>query len=150
MADGNGGTAYISGALTGVDDLASARRYYERLAAVCASCGLDPYLPHLRTDPERHPDLPPRSVFERDRSALWAARVVVAYIGTPSLGVGAELVLARSAEIPVLALHRPGERVSRFLLGYLDEPGARVVTAADGDMERVVARALRDVIAGAG
>jgi hypothetical protein len=141
------GTAYISGALTSVDDLASARRYYERLAGVCSSCGLDPYLPHMRTDPEHHADLLPPAVFEQDTRALGAARVVVAYIGAPSLGVGAELVLACSANTPVVAVHRPSDVVSRFILGYLHAAGARVVTASDSATEQVLGRALRDVLA---
>jgi hypothetical protein len=148
MAHDKARTAYISGALTGVDDLASARRYYERLAAVCASCGLDPYVPHLRTDPERHANLTPQVVFEQDRAVLRSARVVVAYIGAPSLGVGAEVVLACSANTPVLALHRPDERVSRFILGYLRQAsGARIVAASDHTVEDVVGRSLREMLA---
>ena len=146
MGDGNAGTAYISGALTRVDDLASARRYYERLAAVCASCGLDPYVPHLRADPEHHSELSPQAVFEQDTAALASARLVLAYIGAPSLGVGAELVLACNADTPVLALHRPDERVSRFILGYLYQAGARILSASDAATEDVVGRALRDVL----
>jgi nucleoside 2-deoxyribosyltransferase len=120
--------AYISGPLQAAADLDAARVFYERLAAICVRAGFDPYVPHQRTDPLQHADVPPASVFERDMEAQRGCDVVVAHIGAPSSGVGAELAFAYQAAQPTIGIWSSEERPSRFLLGMLeDHPHAWLV-----------------------
>jgi hypothetical protein len=86
--------AYISGALINAARLDDARRLYERLAEACVSAGWTAYVPHQHADPVRDPDLPNAEVARRDLAQVRAADVLVAYVGEPSLGVGAEVAIA--------------------------------------------------------
>lgn len=110
---------YISGPLHAVRDLAAARSFYETLATTCRDAGWEPYLPHQNTDPEIHRDVSEAEVFDRDLHAIQDADVIVAYIGQPSSGVGAELGIAFAEGRPVVALYHENESPSRFLLGML-------------------------------
>jgi len=108
---------YISGALTAITDGARARVFYELLAEIVSARGLHPYLPHRATDPVAAPDLDPRSVYEIDRARVSRSRLVVAYAGAPSFGVGIEVEIAREHGIPVILVAERGRTVSRILLG---------------------------------
>jgi nucleoside 2-deoxyribosyltransferase len=120
--------AYISGPLHCVDDLRTARKFYELLAETCRECGWQAYVPHQFTDPERHSELDAAEIFRRDLRAVREADLLVACIGTPSSGVGAELGIAYSEGKLVVALHNANESPSRFLLGLLScSPGSRLV-----------------------
>jgi nucleoside 2-deoxyribosyltransferase len=130
--DVNRPLVYISGPLQAAADLPAARRLYERIAAICEAHGYEPYLPHQRTDPSRNRDVSAESVFRRDIGVVRAADVIVAVVGTPSSGVGAELAFAYVDNRPVIALWHRGERPSRFVEGMLREhPRASLVTWTD-------------------
>ena len=143
------GEAYISGALTAVEDGARTRLFYELLAEVAESAGLRAYLPHRVTDPVAAADIEPRAVYDIDRAHVTGSRVVVAYGGIPSFGVGIEVELAREHEIPVILVVERDRAVSRLLLG--NPAVVEVVRFADLDgLRRSLVAALervRDVVA---
>jgi nucleoside 2-deoxyribosyltransferase len=125
---------YISGPLHAARDLESARMFYEYLAQVVSDLGWTPYLPHQTTDPHRQAHLSAEQVFVQDLGQLVSANAVIADIGQPSSGVGAELGIVCERGIPVVALHAATERPSRFVLGMLlSSPSARVITYLDRD-----------------
>jgi nucleoside 2-deoxyribosyltransferase len=123
--------AYISGPLQAARDLKAAREFYERLAEICVSVGISPYLPHQQTDPQRNIDASSVSVYRRDRAAIGDCDLLLAEIGPPSSGVGAELALALTAEMPVIAVHHLTEQPSRFVLGMLEDYELAVVISYD-------------------
>ncbi|HEY6959737.1 MAG TPA: hypothetical protein VI814_13015 [Candidatus Limnocylindria bacterium] len=143
------GEAYISGALTAVDDAARTRLFYELLAEVVETAGLRAYLPHRVTDPVTAADLEPRAVYDIDRAHVAGSRVVVAYAGIPSFGVGIEVELAREHGIPVILVVERDHAVSRLLLG--NPAVVEVVRFADLEgLRRSLVAALervRDVVA---
>lgn len=141
--------AYISGPLQSAVDIEQARRFYEMLANVCCTCGCEAYLPHQRTDPVRHAETCARSVFARDLDAVSAADLIVAYVGAPSAGVGAELGIAYERRIPVIGLCGPEGVASRFIEGLLDSaPEARLVRYRDEDeCRRLLAAELESFVA---
>ncbi|NHM28159.1 XRE family transcriptional regulator [Desulfofundulus sp. TPOSR] len=108
---------YISGALTGLQNPEKIKNFYERIAKVCQEKGLQVYLPHLNTDPEKNPDITPQEVFERDKQQVIASDLLIAYIGVPSLGVGMELAYAENSHIPIILLYERGKVISRFPRG---------------------------------
>lgn len=107
---------YVSGALTGVTDPA-VKAFYESIGSVCEDLGLDAYVPHLNTDPINNPDATPTCVFETDKDKVITSDLVIAYVGTPSLGVGMELAYAEANKIPIVLLSETGNHVSRFPRG---------------------------------
>jgi nucleoside 2-deoxyribosyltransferase len=109
--------AYISGALINAARLDDARRLYERLAEACVSAGWTAYVPHQHADPVRDPEMPNTEVASRDLAEVRAADVLVAYVGEPSLGVGAEVAIALAEGKRVLFVAESDRKVSRFLLG---------------------------------
>jgi hypothetical protein len=111
------GEAYVSGALTALEEGARMRLFYELLAEVVESVGLRAYLPHRVTDPVADGNLDPRAVYDIDRAHVTSARVVVAYAGIPSFGVGIEVELAREHAVPVVLVVERERTVSRLLLG---------------------------------
>ena len=78
------GEAYISGALTALEDAARIKLFYELLAEIAEAAELRAYLPHRVTDPVTAPNLDPRTVYEIDRAHVTGASVVIAYAGVPS------------------------------------------------------------------
>jgi hypothetical protein len=111
------GEAYVSGALTSLEEGARTRLFYELLAEVVEGAGLRAYLPHRVTDPVTTAHLDPRAVYDIDRAHVTGSRVVVAYAGIPSFGVGIEVELAREHGIPVILVVERDRTVSRLLLG---------------------------------
>ena len=138
---------YISGPLQAAADLWAAREFYEFLAHAASSAGWQPYLPHQVTDPTHHRAVSAEDVFHRDRGSMARASAILAHIGPPSSGVGAELGIAFQMGLPIIGVHAAFEAPSRFIVGMLSSyPKARLVRFKDRDecQERVVA-ALRDL-----
>lgn len=144
------GEAYVSGALTSLEDGARTRLFYELLAEVVEGAGLRAYLPHRVTDPVTAAHLDPRAVYDIDRAHVTGSRVVVAYAGIPSFGVGIEVELAREHGIPVILVVERDRTVSRLLLG--NPAVVEVVRFGDLDgLRRLLVTALervRDVTPG--
>ena len=111
--------AYVSGALTGLSKDSNMKEFYERIAETVDSVlGIGTaYVPHKHTDPVKDPDVTPEEVYRVDKKRVCESDLVIAYVGTPSLGVGAELEMANSHNIPILLLYRNGEIVSRLPRG---------------------------------
>ena len=104
---------YISGALTN----SSRKEFYEKIGKLLEEIGYQPYIPHLHTDPEKNPDATPTEVYTVDMMQVEKSAMVIAYVGYPSLGVGAELEHANAKGIPLILLYEVGEKVSRLVLG---------------------------------
>src|SRR5258705_2190232 len=98
------GEAYVSGALTALEEGARMRLFYELLAEVVESVGLRAYLPHRVTGPVAAAHLEPRAVYDIDRAHVTSARVDVAYAAIPSFGVGIDVVLSAEHALPVVPL----------------------------------------------
>lgn len=127
---------YISGALKASRDLAAARKLYEHAATSVRRDGVEPYLPHATTDPEKEADLSPLSVYHTDVTALRSCQAVIAFLDEPSLGVGAELAICAQDDIPVLGLCRSPERLSRFAIGCLLDSGGRLASyGSEGQLD---------------
>lgn len=118
---------YVSGPLQGAADLVAARALYVAVAAAVESAGNQAYVPHLHTDPEAAAGIEPSSVYDRDVAALLDADAVVAHVGAPSTGVGAELAIAHHAGLRIVGLLRTGEPVSRFAQGLIERAGGVLV-----------------------
>src|SRR5881397_3541081 len=135
------GEAYISGALTALEDAPRTKLFYELLAEIAEAAHLRAYLPHRVTDPVAAAHLDPRSVYEIDRAHVTGAAVVIAYAGIPSFGVGIEVELAREHAVPVIIVAERDRPISRLLLG--NPAVVEVVKFADLDgLRRALATAL--------
>ncbi|MBU1126167.1 hypothetical protein KJ758_00995 [Patescibacteria group bacterium] len=112
-------SVYVSGALTNLpaDKVQTHKAYYEGIARVCQSMGIQAYVPHLHTDPEQHPQVSVREVFDYDTEKIAAMDAIVADVTYPSLGTGGELMIAYHAKKPLVLLSERGVPVSRFALG---------------------------------
>ena len=108
---------YISGALTGIENSAEIKAFYEAIGSLCQKIGFQAYVPHLKTDPTNNPDVSPRQVFETDKHEVSKSDLVIAYLGYPSFGVGMELAYAEANTIPLILLHEQGKNISRFPRG---------------------------------
>lgn len=108
---------YISGALTGIENPAAIKAFYETIGSLCKEIGLEAYVPHINTDPINNPDISPRQVFETDKHQVSTSDLVIAYLGSPSFGVGMELAYAETNSIPIILLYEKGKGISRFPRG---------------------------------
>jgi len=111
------GEAYISGALTALEDAPRTKLFYELLAEIAEGAHLRAYLPHRVTDPVAAAHLDPRAVYEIDRAHVTGAAVLIAYAGIPSFGVGIEVELAREHGVPAIVVAERDRPISRLLLG---------------------------------
>lgn len=109
--------AYISGALTNAPNNDELQAFYEGLADVVRAAGYAPYVPHLHSDPVKHAHLTPAAVVGLDRRQVWCSALVLAYVGVPSFGVGAELVWAEQVGARIILLHEHDRPVSRLVRG---------------------------------
>jgi len=93
---------------------------YGAVADACRSRGHNVFLPHdIKGSHES-----PAEVFDRDFFALSAADILIAFVGLPSSGVGAELGIAFMLQKRIIALWHLEQAPSRFLLGLLGFAGA--------------------------
>lgn len=110
-------TAYVSGALTGGDEIETLKKFYEQVAEVCVREGIEAYVPHLISDPIGNPNMTPEEVYDLDRKQVTDSNLLIAYVGYPSLGVGLEIEIAREKNIPVVLLMEKERRISRMARG---------------------------------
>lgn len=115
----NAEKVYISGPLMGAKDLDSVKELYNYVARICSKNGFHPYLPHNNTDPIADKDVTDDDVYQKDLREMISSSLVISYIGEPSLGVGAELSICVSRNIPVITINELNQKVSRFLKGML-------------------------------
>lgn len=108
---------YVSGALTGIANPDGVKAFYENIGKVCEKLSWQPYVPHLVSDPIKNPTLTPRDVYQLDRQQVSRADLLIAYVGIPSLGVGAEIEIAREYDVPVVLLMEQHVSVSRMIRG---------------------------------
>jgi hypothetical protein len=93
------------------------KRLYELVATVCQSAGVDAYVPHLHSDPEKHADMPASEVYRVDTEQVIARDLLIVEATYPSHGVGGEVVHAHYKGIPIWLLHKVDVHVSRYLRG---------------------------------
>jgi len=111
---------YMSGALTGLssDDMRYVGELYDKVKSLCKSLGTDAYLPGKSpTTPSK--GIPHHKVWKIDFEKVCGSIAVVAYVGLASTGVGAEIEMARQAEVPIILLCEEARQdgVSRLILG---------------------------------
>jgi len=112
-------SVYISGGLTNLPEAErdSKKKFYEELAQASEEVGCRAYIPHLHSDPMRHPELSARVVFDHDTGRVDEYDVTVAEVTHPSLGTGGEIVAAHQLGKPIVLVSKKGASVSRFALG---------------------------------
>lgn len=115
---------YVAGALTVSDNPEGQKRFYERIADVCQEAGFRAYLPHKSTDPRKHPNVTPEDVYRKDYEMVAKAKIIIAYVGAPSLGVGTELEIAKNNSTDIVLIFHKNETVSRMPKG---NPGVKKI-----------------------
>jgi hypothetical protein len=138
---------YISSELASAKDFAAACRWYEQVASVCAQLDWEPFLPHLHSDDPQGLRTA-AEVYRHDSQAVLSSGLLVSDLTGAGAGVGAALAVAFEAEIPVIALQRPRQAQSRFILGMLETHPRAWVVSADSSGELLVG--LRQALAKAG
>lgn len=107
---------YISEALTHANE--NIKLVYEKISEICRLVCSDIYVPHINgTDPIKNPDVAPREVWKKDHRQVASADLIIAYVGLPSLGVGAELEIARITDSDIIIWWYKDDKVSRIALG---------------------------------
>ena len=111
--------AYMSGALTGLNDDARQRQLdrYELIQRTCAAEGYECYCPHQHSDPVRDADMAPSKVHELDSANVRDSDLVIADCTEPSFGLGIEVQMANNNEIPILLIAQEGKEISRLIRG---------------------------------
>src|SRR2546425_10744615 len=91
---------------------------YDRVARTCEALGLTCYRPH-RSSTTPTKGIPHSKVWKVDFERVSGAGLVVAYIGKPSLGAGAEIEMSRTAGVPVILLCEGDKQdgISRLIVG---------------------------------
>ncbi|HEV2439069.1 MAG TPA: hypothetical protein VGX97_03320 [bacterium] len=139
--------AYMSGALTGLNDEARQRQLerYELIQRTCAAEGYDCYCPHQHSDPVRDQHMTPAEVHQLDSTNVRNSDLIIADCTEPSFGVGIEAQMADEDETPILLIAQQGKKVSRLIRGI---PNV-VKFGSDADMiifpnDQVLARRLSE------
>ena len=108
---------YVGGELTLRENPEEKRRFYEKIANLCRELGFSAYLPHEYSDPELHPKETPQQIYEEDYKRVANAKIMIAYVGRPSLGTGTELEIAKNNNTDLILVHHKDEKVSRMARG---------------------------------
>lgn len=149
------GYAYISGPLSAMSETLRVimRKFYEQLGDLCRECGIERYVPHLVSDPTLAADLTPLQVYNLDRNAVVGSTIVLAYVGRAALGTGAEIEMAKNANIPVILIYEknlpPERRVSRLTRGSPNIIAECVFTSNDNEgdlMNNELAEMLKTIL----
>lgn len=110
---------HVSGAVSCLSKQERQRYYdfYEAIAKICRAKGWNSFLPHRVMDPKLYPELTPREVYEIETRDIKKADIVIAYVGTPALGVGTEIEVARASDSIIILLYEKGAAVSKIARG---------------------------------
>lgn len=114
--------AYMSGRMSGLGEESESdliERIYDPISELTNSLGIECYFPHeSRTATDRATDFEYR-IWEIDHQLINNCDFMLAYMGIPSFGVGAELEMARVAEVPTIMFCEKDqqEQVSRLSIG---------------------------------
>ena len=108
---------YISGPLTQVPHPEEAKKFYESIAAVCEELGFSVYVPHQHTDPIQHPDVTPAEVYTKDYNQIAQAKMIIALVDVPSVGVGMEIEIAKNNNTKIILLYHKEAKVGRMTRG---------------------------------
>jgi hypothetical protein len=133
---------YISGALTHSED--NVRNIYENLGEIAKEICEHVHIPHLFTDPKDNPDISPFDVWKKDHFEVASSDLIIAYVGEPSLGVGAELEIARITHSDIILWWFKGQKVSRMARG---NPYAKIQIEAEDedDLYQKIKKALKNL-----
>lgn len=126
--------AYISGALTGLDSSRNYRMIYELIGSLCRKLKIESYIPHLHADPVKNPEIPAKRVWQKDHNEILNSEITIAYVGQPSLGVGAELEITRVYNKRLVIWYFKDEKVSRMALG---NPAVEKVIIAENQTDLI-------------
>ena len=74
-----------------------------------------------------NPNLKPNDVYERDYNAIQSCDYLIAEISYPSIGVGMEIMLAKSFGKKIICIHNK-TKISNFLKGM---PGITIINYID-------------------
>ena len=107
---------YISGAIQGSSDIESARDIYEHAASAVEQAGAKAYVPMLEQE-EMFPKPDSVGVYETDLQAIVESNGIIVFLDEPSLGTGAEIILAQHYQKSILPVIREGKSFSRFIDG---------------------------------
>lgn len=136
------GKIYVSGALTVIDENKNLKKIYESIANISSNFCSNVYVPHLGgTDPVKDPLVDPRAVWKKDHREVSSSDLIIAYVGSPSLGVGAELEIARITASDLILWWFEGEKVSRMAKG---NPAVSHMIEAKDDKDLV--HKLREIL----
>jgi len=95
---------YISGALSDLNPerRVELRTFYEKIGRLCDETGFAAHIPTFMNDSDRSGHY--ESVDDYVRKHICGARLLIAYVGEPSLGVGVGIEIAHHANVPVWLL----------------------------------------------
>jgi hypothetical protein len=100
---------YIGGALTGIGKPEHQKSFYGEIGGICTALGRSAYVPHLFTDPIRHPGETPEDVYIIDHSKIACAELAIFYGDPFSLGVGEEFEIALKHGVHTILVY-PGSQ----------------------------------------
>ncbi|MBM5790079.1 hypothetical protein FJZ23_03275 [Candidatus Parcubacteria bacterium] len=111
--------AYIAGAYTNNNALATDKPVHIAFGAVCAGLGCQAVILFRDQEENKKPQeaRDVKRVYQWSEDELRACDVLIADVSHPSLGAGGELALARIFEKPIVLVSKNGSLVSNFALG---------------------------------
>jgi len=109
--------AYISGALTAVWEKLKLKALYEDIGNLCSKKSINCYIPHLHKSLDKDPNIPLEEIFNGNMEQIDKSNILIAYVGTPSQGVGMEIERAHIRGLDVVVLAEKGKKVSRMVRG---------------------------------
>ena len=110
---------YICGALTFVpeQEKSELEKFFVDLAEVCKEYGFFALVPGKKWLDRGIPDPSTRQVYETDKKEVMESVFMIAVLDYLSFGVGIELEICNANKIPLIALLRKGNSVSKITEG---------------------------------
>ena len=125
--------AYLAGTLTHADQ--KIKKTYETISQVCNNAGIETYVPHVwGSDPKINPEVEAKEVWKINQREIAVSNLFIAFVGEPSLGVGAEIEIARITMSYVVLWWYTGQKVSKMTLG---NPAVKETIEAEDDQDLV-------------
>ncbi len=91
--------------------------FYDAILGICDKLGKRTFCAYKFSNPHKTSNVTPEEVYNICKELVSKSKLLLAYVGHPSIGTGQELEIAVDNEIPIILIYEKKIKISKMVLG---------------------------------